>query len=172
MFIALCGAPGSGKTTVQQILLEEFGVQPIDDGRILRDISIQCFGLTEEEVTTETGKNSYIEFLGQKWQVRQILGEIGRSLENIFGEHIVPHLTTQKHCADLSKNYSFGSVRRSQPQYFNQIGGLVVEIVKNGCAPKYDFDRYVGKIDLTITNNGSREELRQQIVNKFKGILS
>jgi len=172
MFIALCAAPGAGKSTVQQILYEEFGICPVDDGRVLRDIAIQCFGLTEDQVSTIAGKRSYIQFLDQEWQVRQILGEIGRSLENLFSEHIVPHLTVQKYCTDSSKSYSFGSVRRSQPEYFNKVGGLVVEIVRDGCVPKYDFDEYHGRMDLVIDNNGTMDDLRQQIKNKFQGIIN
>ena len=170
MHIAICGAPGAGKSTVQKILYDEFSVHPVDDGRILRDIAIQSFGLTEEQVTSEQGKNSYIEFLNQKWQIRQILGEIGKSLENIFSEHIIPHLTIQKHCVNEKHNYSFGSVRRSQPQYFNKIGGIVIEVIRKGCTPKYDFDEYTGKIDFTIINNGTLEELKQQINNIFHKI--
>ena len=171
MYIALCGAPGSGKSTVQQVLLEEFDIQPVDDGRVLRDIAIRSFGLTEEEVSTTKGKNSYVEIMGDNWQVRKVLGEIGRSLENVFNEHIVPHLTILNQCTDPNKNYSFGSVRRTQPQYFNKIGGLVVEIVKDGCISVYDFDHYYGKIDMIIINNGTRDELREQIVQKFQGTL-
>jgi dephospho-CoA kinase len=172
MYIALCGAPGAGKTTVQTILKDEFGVEPVDDGRVLRDIAIQCFGLTEDQVYTIEGKRSYINFLDQEWQIRQILGEIGRSLENLFSEHIVPHLTVQKYCTDPSKNYSFGSVRRSQPEYFNKVGGLVVEILRDGCVSKYDFDEYHGRMDLTIENDGTLDELRSQIKTKFQGILT
>ena len=172
MLIALCAAPGAGKSTVQKILHEEFDICPVDDGRVLRDIAIQCFGLTEDQVSTIDGKRSYVQFLNQEWQVRQILGEIGRSLENIFSEHIVPHLTIKKYCLDPNKNYSFGSVRRSQPEYFNEVGGLVVEIVRYGFVPKYDFDEYHGRINLTIDNNGTLDELRSQVISKFKGLLN
>ena len=172
MYIALCGSPGAGKSTVQEILSEEFGVIPVDDGAILRDIAVRSFGLDQDHVLTTEGKNSYIEVMGHNWQVRKILGEIGRSLENIFGEAIVPHLTIKKYCIDPNQDYSFGSVRRTQPEYFNQIGGVVVEVIKNGCVSKYDFDHYYGKIDVVVENNGTRDELRQQVVKKFKGILS
>jgi hypothetical protein len=86
-FIALCGHPKSGKSLVQEFLTTNFNVQAVDDGGPLRKISIDYLGLTWDQVHTQEGKAEYIEVLGERWQVREILGELGNRLEAMFFDH-------------------------------------------------------------------------------------
>lgn len=162
MLIALCGYPNSGKSTVQTILTEEYGVIPIDDGRALRDIAKITLGLTEDDVTTQEGKTKTVTVLGREMSVRDYLGRIGSALETEFGDWIVPEIHAR--ACDPNKHYSFGSVRRDQGHFYRAQGGLVVEIRRDGAKPLVPADLYdPAPIRYTIFNNGSLEELHEEV---------
>src|SRR4051812_40419106 len=103
--IALCGHPKSGKSLVQKILLERFDVQPVDDGRALRKFAVDNLGPTWDQVLTQEGKASHIELLGRRWQVREILGELGNRFEAMFGKDVMPFMACQNLVGRAS--YSF-----------------------------------------------------------------
>jgi hypothetical protein len=152
--IALCGNPGSGKSEAQKFLNNAFGYQPVDDGEALRDFAISHFGLSIKDVYTQEGKDRYTEIANERWQNRNILGTLGKQLEEAFGEHIMPWMATRK--LNPHKRYSFGSVRKTQGAFFKQLGGIVIEI-QNPDAPAspYEFDRYDQTyVDATIINDG------------------
>lgn len=132
--IALVGVPKSGKTTVQEMLRIMWGVQPVDDGRVLRDIAKQMFNLTEEQVTTQEGKASVIEIDGKKWVVRNLLGEIGNKLEELFGPFAMP-LAALNSIKGRHGLFSFGSVRREQPRFYRENGGHVIEVIHPRAQP-------------------------------------
>ena len=161
-FIALCGYPKCGKSTVQNIL-SEFGFIPVDDGRVLRDIGKMMFGLGEDQVSTQEGKAGYVDLFGKQWQVRDILGTLGNILERTFGEYAVPAATIRNACSP-SLSYSFGSVRKNQGLYYKSLGGIVIQIDRKGCHSDYDFDQWNKEaVDFVIDNNGSFEVIRSQI---------
>jgi len=158
-FIALCGHPKAGKSTVQTILAQEFGYDPVDDGLALRRIGMQHLGLTHDQVFTQAGKAEYVEILGQRWQVREILGELGKKLEDLFGPHIMPFMATRNLPAD--GRFSFGSVRKSQGAFFKALGGVVIE-VRNPIAPPspYAFDKFdASLVDQVIDNDAQARGL-------------
>lgn len=138
-FIGICGNPKSGKSLVQDILLENYGVQPVDDGFILRDIAMRHFGASHEDVHTQEGKAKLAywpdgspilddrEIAGSEkehmtW--RQVLGRVGEQLELLIGPYVMPMTA----CAPLKGPgpFSFGSVRKTQGNYFKQRGGLII----------------------------------------------
>lgn len=151
--IALCGNPGSGKSTVQA-LLRNIGYEPVDDGFAVRDIAMRHLGLSHDDVYTQEGKARSSEILGQTWQHRVILGEVANRLEEMFGDHIMPWIHTRQ--LDPAKCYSFGSVRRDQGLFYKRIGALVLGI-RNPLAPPSpnEFDRFDETIiDRWIENDG------------------
>jgi hypothetical protein len=152
--IALCGNPTSGKTTAAEIINEIYGHDVADDGRPLRMIAIDYFGLTPEQVFTQEGKLEKVTLNGREWVVREILGEIGNAFEEKFGGDIIPIMS---HNARPKGAYSvFGSVRREQGRYWKEKGALVLEI-KNPLAGEspYEFDRYNPEYaDHIIHNDG------------------
>jgi hypothetical protein len=85
-YVALCGNPKSGKTEVQRILLENYTVQPVDDGFILRDIAMRHMGAKPADVETQEGKTGLAYWpngdpvidvrTGQHMTWRLILGRI------------------------------------------------------------------------------------------------
>jgi hypothetical protein len=153
LLVGLCGYPKVGKSTVQQTLKEQFGLLPVDDGRPLRDIAKLLFGLTEEQVTTQEGKASYVTIGDKTWQVRDILGTLGDILEQTFGQQVIPQCCIRKALEDWEQSskdgdsfhtgYSFGSVRKIQGKSYLEAGGEVVEVTRDGAGPSgYAFDEY------------------------------
>lgn len=158
-FIGLVGYPESGKSHVQRILSSKYAVEPIDDGRPLRDAAKMWFGLTEEQVTTQKGKAETVYVAGKPWTVRDILGTIGKRLEETFGEQVIPTMSIQSVLSsedyDDRRLYSFGSVRKTQGLTYRKWGGVIIEVRCDGTAPVYDFDHYdITLVDYVI-NNGS-----------------
>lgn len=161
-FIALCGHPKSGKSTVQKMLQDEFGIIPVDDGKILRDFAVEHLGVTREQVTTQAGKLAKIDILGRTWTVREILGEYGNLLEAMFGSHFIPMAavaSTKK--INETACFSFGSVRRDQGLYYQKQGGLVIGIANPLAGPSpFEFDRFDSSVvDFWINNDGQSRGL-------------
>ena len=168
--IGICGHPKSGKSEVQRILAEEFGVIPVDDGHVLREFAHKYLGLSWEDVSTQAGKERHTEILGKNWQNRDILGTLGKQLEAMFGEHIMPFIATQQ--CDPDGYYSFGSVRKTQGHFYNQLGGVVIEVIRPGALPSgYDFDWYdQSAVKRSIINDGSLEDLRNEVIRTMESL--
>lgn len=160
-FIALCGAPESGKSTVQKYLQTEFGVVPVDDGYPCREIAVRHFGLGWNDVNTQEGKLRTVELPGgRSMEVRRLLGSIGNKLEEIAGDTFIPESAIQRVRHVDASAFSFGSVRRDQGWVYKQHGGIVVEIVRPGYGIKNPFDWYdPSAVDITIKNVASEKML-------------
>ncbi|WP_062120474.1 hypothetical protein [Aureimonas sp. AU40] len=163
-FIALCGNPGAGKSEVQRILSAEFDYRPYDDGFPIRDFAMRHCGLDERQVYTQAGKLETVTIAGKEWVVRDLLGQIGNRIEDLFGMHGIPAMAVAKANTAPDRCYSFGSVRRDQGAYYKAHGGIVVEVV-NPLADDspYEFDHYDRTIvDYRIENNALAYGLRPQ----------
>jgi len=155
-FIAICGNPKSGKSLVQEILFQNYGVQPIDDGEPMRDFAIRHLGLTYEDCYTQEGKLRFTNVLGEDWQNRKILGELGNRFEEMFGKHIMPWMAVQK-TKGRPGSFSFGSVRRDQGAFYKSQGpALILEVDNPLASPSpYEFDRFDREIvDIRLNNDG------------------
>lgn len=173
-YIGLCGDPGAGKTEAQKILQEEFDYRPVDDGHVLREFAVEKLGLSWDDVQTQDGKKRFTEILGKKWQNRDILGTLGKQLEDMFGEEIMPFIATRNINSKL--RYCFGSVRKTQGHFFRREGGLVIQIANPDASPSpYDFDWFdPTAVDIIINNDGlsrfdgdvvsAREDLRDKLI--------
>lgn len=143
--IALCGNPMSGKTTAAELLQEIYGYWPADDGKPLRQIAIDYFGLTADQVYTQEGKLERVALNDRVWQVREVLGELGNAFEDKFGGDIIPLMSFNTILEGLKNNqrYAFASVRREQGLFWRNHGALVLEIVNPQAGPsKFEFDTY------------------------------
>jgi hypothetical protein len=166
--IALCGAPGSGKTEVQRYVEQHYGVRPADDGHPLREFAMTNFGLSKWHVTTQEGKATVVTIPGgRSVQVRVILGEIGNMVEAIGGPDCIPEMALNVlDRIDLEQrfNYCFGSVRRAQGHVYKRRGAKVIEIVRPGHECVNEFDQYDKScVDLTINNDSSLEAFHARI---------
>jgi hypothetical protein len=171
-YIALCGNPKAGKSTVQKILQDLYDVLPVDDGLCLRDFAMRHLGLGQLDVSTQEGKSRQTKILGKSWENRKILGELGAVLENLFGEHIMPWVATRG--LKGKGAYSFGSVRKTQGRFFKEQFGkeaVVVEVRRNGAGPSGNaFDAYDrSAVDMVIDNSGTIDDLKAVISVLFDG---
>lgn len=158
--IGICGFPKAGKSTIQEVLEDEFGLYAADDGRILRDFAKRLFGLSELDVSTQEGKKRKTEIEGVEWENRDVLGTLGRIIEQTFGELAIPNAAIREVMNNpvVRSNHrgaSFGSVRKVQGAAYKRHGGVIIEIVRPGCGPTgYDFDEYDRSyIDRTFFND-------------------
>jgi hypothetical protein len=158
-FIALCGHPRSGKTLTAQILHDDYGYKFVDDGFPMRDFAMRHLGLTHDQVYTQEGKAEFVEILGRRWQVREILGELGNHLEAMFGAHIMPHMSFAG--LPAGGHFVFGSVRRDQARTHKSRGGIVIGVANPLAPPSpYEFDRFDETIvDHWIVNNAQARGL-------------
>ena len=172
--IALCGRPGSGKSTVQAILAEEFGVEPRDDGRYIRDVALRVFGLAEADVSTQEGKLREVALACGAKSVRQVLGEIGLTLEKIGGEFLTPEIALRDAETSTAPAVSFGSVRMRQGAVYKAAGGMVVEIVRPGVPPSpHAFDAYAEDlVDVRIVNDNTISDLRRLVARTLTARLN
>jgi hypothetical protein len=154
-FVALCGAPGSGKTEVQKFLASRYGMLSADDGHPIRDFAMKHFGMSRWHVYTQEGKASnYVLPGGVIKPVRVVLGEIGNMIEAIAGPDAIPEMAIGN--CDGGTRYSFGSCRRSQGHVYKQHGALVLEIKRPFCRVINEFDQYDAScVDHTINNDSS-----------------
>lgn len=152
--VALCGNPHSGKSTAADLLHEIYGYDLVDDGLPMRRIAVDYFGLEPRQVFTNEGKKELVHLNGRDWTAREILGEIGKALEEKFGGEIVPLMSYR--LMQPGGRYVLGSVRREQGHFWKAQGALVVEIDNPDAPPsEYEFDSYSrSAVDRTILNDG------------------
>lgn len=174
--IGLCGNPTSGKTEAARIIEEVYGHEQADDGRPLRLIAIDYFGLTHDQVFTQEGKLEKVMLNGREWTVREILGEIGNAFEEKFGGDIIPIMS--HNARPKGVRTTFGSVRREQGLYWKNHGALVLEIRNPLAGPSpYEFDRYNPEhADHVIFNDGlarglSPDEARADLKAKLIAVI-
>lgn len=173
--IALCGAPGCGKSEVQRYLHQRYNIQPIDDGWPLRDFAIRHCGARLLDVVTQAGKAQVFKFPGgHEMVMREFLGELGCAIEDILGPDAIPAMAMAAVKRERGEfpGFSFSSVRRKQGCYLKSQGNVtVVEIVRPGVVSVNEFDQYDTKcIDISIANTGSVEDL-EATVRKVLGPL-
>lgn len=182
-YVAFCGVPKSGKSLAQEILLDNYGIEPIDDGAILREFAMKYLGATRDQVYTQEGKVSPAHWpngdpmmnaqTGEHMTWRRVLGLLGNQLEAMFGKYVMP-MTACAQLDGLPGPFSFGSVRRDQGMYYKNNGGIIVEIINPQAVPTgNEFDNYDASIcDYHITNDalarglsveGSKKDLQAKL---------
>jgi hypothetical protein len=164
-FIACVGNPKAGKDAVKLILNKQYGTTPIDSGLPLRKIAMEHYGLTPWHVFTQDGKAEFVEILGRKWQVRELLGELGNRFEEMHGDWATPWMETRKISAKDPGPFVDASCRKSQGAFYKTIGGVVIGVRRPGCKPSpYEFDRVREEhVDEWIDNDGTLLDLSKKV---------
>jgi hypothetical protein len=136
-FVALCGNPKSGKSTVARMLEDEFGGVLVDDGLILRKAVPILFGIPEDEPFTQEGKVKVYDVCGREESVRQMLGELGNYLEERYSPDFMPtrSLAIARRDNAHAPFSIFGSCRREQGRCYKRNGGIVIEVDNPLAAP-------------------------------------
>lgn len=163
--IGICGYPKHGKSTAQGFL-ERFGVRAIDDSLPLRLLTMERYGLSLEDVTTQEGKAKLVarRDYGDIVQVRQAIGDLGKEYEYEHGPNYWIERAIE--AIDGDSPVSFGSVRMSQGHAIRAAGGMVIEIFdpRRPTSP-HDFDQYDrDAVDARILNNWNLDALETRIV--------
>lgn len=177
-YVALCGAPTCGKTTVAEFLQARYGAQPIDDGQVLRKAAVPLFAGTWEDFNTQRGKLRSTIICGKSYTNRQLLGQLGNLLEGHFGDQFMPERAIAE-AKDVDAKvwepaafFVFPSVRKNQGITYLANGGVVIEVTRPGCVPVNDFDHYdQSLVSYTISNEGTLLELEAQVEKLFTETL-
>lgn len=159
--VALCGKPGSGKSTAAELLKEAYGYKIVDDGLPMRKMAMDYLGLTENQVFTQKGKLEMVTLNDRDFQVREVLGEIGNAFEEKFGGNIIPLMNLNRMKDD--DHYVLGSVRREQGHFWAERGAMVIEIDNpDADLPKFAFDYYsAAAVQHTVLNDGLAEGMHE-----------
>lgn len=174
-YVAFCGYPESGKSTAAELLVEGYGGRIIDDGNCLREGAMALYGLTRAQVTTQEGKKETVTVCGKEFTVRQLLGDLGKLMESKHGSQFMPERAIASTVGlDDVPFFAFPSVRMDQGLTYLKNGGIVIEVVRDGTKPVYDFDHYdLSLVNFRLVNNGSKNDLRHQlddIMSIIKGV--
>lgn len=170
-FVALCGYPKAGKSTVAEFLAQRYGAHLVDDGMPLREACRAAYDLSWEDVYSQEGKVRTLEVCGKIYTHRQLLGDLGDMFKDRYGEFWIPEQAMRKveRSADDFPFYIFPGCRGKQGEFYQSHGGVVIEILRDGCVAENDFDRYEQSlVQHTLLNYGTTEELFQQAIELFE----
>ena len=178
-FFALCGAPQAGKSKVQKLLGQQYGITAIDDKRGLRDAAKILYGLSEDDVSTQSGKSRIVTVGDKDMTVREVLGKLGEYLEKNDPLHFARMARRQAEENHPGQAVSFGSVRMQQGQLFQDKESLVIEVLRPGIEPKNAFDKYdKSLVHVTLINDfdpqdraASSRRLEAEIIEKLTPFL-
>jgi dephospho-CoA kinase len=162
--LGLCGIPGAGKTEVRKLLAKNHGFEVINSKSVLYSMSSQITGIPESHFFDPSRKNNHF----RKVTLRQITGELGNAVENLFGDDYLIRKAMDNHkvASRPHKNFVIDSLRKQQPILLDD--DLRVVVVQNlravSTGNKFDkFDIPVGMEHDVIQNNGDLDELERNV---------
>lgn len=171
--LAVCGAPGAGKSAVAEILAECCHGVIIDDGLPLRLACMEAYGLSWQDVSSQEGKAREIEVNGKLFTVRVLLGEMGRYLERLHGEHIMPWMAMRRALREHASAPAliFPSCRMGQGHAYRNAGGRVIEVRRSGFEAVNFFDCYEqSAVSDILDNDGTLDDLHDRTVALFRSL--
>ena len=168
MIIGICGKKGSGKDTVADFLVHEYGFHKTSFAEPLKQICQCLFELTAEQLHDPIKKEEVIP----EWNLspRQMFQKIGTDL---FRKHFDQDIWLKLFRSRLKKskcpNIVVADVRfQNEADLVKENGGLLIEIRRQSRqSQKQDFHESenveINNIDKVFLNDGSLEELFQNI---------
>lgn len=168
-YIALCGWPKSGKDTVADEIARQAGAFKMDDGLVLRRACPILFGYDKAFPFSQEGKATLIDLPDGQETVREGLGELGKWLEDRYGEQFLPWRAirmAQTHEAKTgTERYLFSSVRKTQGLTYKKNGGVVIQVRRPGVnSSPFDFDKFdESLVDVIFENDGTMEDIPAKV---------
>lgn len=180
-FIALVGQPKSGKSLVQELLAANYGSKSIDSGLPLREIAMQQYGLTRDQVFTQEGKLEFVKIGNRRWQVRELLGELGNRFEEMHGDWATPWMITRRIANTELGPFCDASCRKTQGSFYKSLagGGVVIGLNRPDVQDSpYGFDQVRTElVDIWIDNDAlargfGHSEARRDLSNKLDNVIT
>ena len=189
MLIGIIGPKGSGKSTLANIIQQKYNFELMSFASVVKDISSIIFGYDRELLEGET-KESRIwrETIDKDWSkllnkditpriTLQIIGtEFGRK---ILGQNIWIEVLKNKISKNKNKNIIISDIRyENEAQFIRDNKGILIRVSKSNLefnlseTHSSEMELYNIKEDHSIENNGTIEQLEQQIINLFNNNIS
>lgn len=190
--VAICGLIGSGKDTVADILVSEYGFVKLSFAGILKDVVSVMFGWDREMIEGSTPESRvwreiedpyWSSKLGKPTSPRSVLQMIGTDIMRKYLDKDIWVFALEKKMSDLinsGKNIVFTDCRFSNEFDFLRRQGASFFRIDRGDKPKWWYDYVENKIEPTqvhitewgwinepfdkmINNDGSIEDLKQRL---------
>jgi hypothetical protein len=177
MLVGICGKAGSGKDTVGDHLIKEYGFKKIALADPIKRLVKDVFALDDHTVYDREAREQPLEQWGG-WSVRKLLQYIGTELfrENIDDSVWVKSLWF-KIQNDKENNYVVTDVRfPNELKFFEDHGGddfTSIKVLREGCAGAVGLEGHASEAydlttEISIENDGTMEEL----YNKVDGLMT
>jgi dephospho-CoA kinase len=179
MLICVTGKAGSGKDTICDHLVKSDGFIKIALADTLKRIVKDVFALDDETVYDRIKREQPLP-QWNNYSVRKLLQIVGTELfrNNIDRDIWVKSLwfKLDKSILDnkeyLNKNYCISDVRfPNELNFFKEKAGIdfySIKVIRDGCngvvgVQNHESEKYDLETDVTLENNGTIEELNQQV---------
>ncbi len=162
MIIGLCGYARTGKDTVANVLVQEYGFERIAFADPIRELLFELNPLVNGVRLQEMVKDYGWEITKSQMEVRRLLQDLGVGARKVFGENFWVEQALKK--VRLDKNYVIPDVRfRNEVNAIKQIPSKIWRVKRSGVVAvnshisEHDLDNY--EADTTLLNEGPIEYL-------------
>jgi hypothetical protein len=175
MIIGLTGYARSGKDTVANILIEEYGFTRLAFADKIRDLLVEVNPiLSDGHRLNEILKDYGWEVAKAKTEVRRLLQDLGVGARKVFGDnHWIVEAFKD---IDRSKNYVVTDVRfENEAEFIKSFSGQIWRIKRPGIeavnahVSESELDGY--KSDQIFMNNGTIDDLTALVKTRMTGLL-
>lgn len=159
MIIALFGAPGAGKDTVAEMLVNGFGYRRVAFADKVRELAYRTRPEIRHIVDTYGWENAKREFL----EVRCVLETVGDGAREVLGEDVWVNAAFKDLDLD-NHDYVITDLRKeNEYTYLNYLDTVFVCVRRSGCE-KRPFDQWRAHwAEYVIDNDGGLDELRAKV---------
>lgn len=173
--IAFCGLKGSGKSTAASFLEEEHEFQRLSFATPVKEMAM-AMGLTRDQLYDPILKESLISEFGMT--PREILQKLGTEVGRNFHKNIWIDILFFK----IDKQYRSKDITVDDCRFLNEAeairkrGGHIIGIQRPGLvaddhpSEREMVDQWGNMVDTVITNDGSVDNLKYQVLECIKAI--
>ena len=173
MLVGICGKAGSGKDTIGDYLIKEYGFKKISLADPIKRLVKDIFALDDHTVYDRVAREEPLE-RWDGWTVRELLQYIGTELfrENIDSAIWVKSLW-YKIQDDKENDYVVSDLRfPNELQFFRDKAEegefIAIKVVREGCVGRVGLKGHASEAydlegDFEVLNNGTMEQLYNKI---------